>query len=105
MLHIPRCLEVPEKFWSLSHDNEKPLVGKALIALDSIFDQLGSERGAQILISGAVAGLVGAVGWSAEATYLLSLAAWSGKDAFQEAVRAIMSQRPPPKRRTKSAQK
>lgn len=47
---------------SSSRDDEKSLVEKALMALGSIFDQLGSERGAQIVISGAVAGLVGRSG-------------------------------------------
>ena len=64
----------------------QPLVRRALTALARVFDVIGSERGAQILVSGAVAGSVGVVGWPAEMAYAITLAAWTGKDALLEAV-------------------
>jgi hypothetical protein len=64
----------------------QPMARRALTALAGIFDVIGSERGAQILVSGAVAGLVGVIGWPAEVAYGLTLAAWTGKDALLKAV-------------------
>jgi hypothetical protein len=74
------------------------LIQKALNAIGAVFDAVGSERGAQIIVSGAVAGLVGVLGWSAEASYGLTLAAWMGKDTFLTALTSL-----PRRRKTKKS--
>lgn len=62
---------------------------RVLPVLGQIYDLLGSERGAQMLVSGAVAGLLSLGGWPAVTAYSLSMAAWLGKDAFIEAVKNL----------------
>jgi DNA-binding response OmpR family regulator len=63
--------------------------GRALPILAHIYNILGTERGAQTIISGAVAGIVSIGGWPAVTVYGLSMAAWMGKDAFATALRNL----------------
>ncbi|MEK7994430.1 MAG: response regulator [Planctomycetota bacterium] len=59
---------------------------RALPVISKIYDVVGSERGAEMLVAGAVAGIVGIGGWPTVTAYSLSLAAWMGKDAFMKAL-------------------
>jgi shikimate 5-dehydrogenase len=52
----------------------------------NLFDALGTEQGAQVIIAGAAAGILGAGGWSSAVIFGLTLAAWKGKDAFMAAL-------------------
>jgi response regulator RpfG family c-di-GMP phosphodiesterase len=63
--------------------------GRALPILESIYNVLGTERGAQTIIAGAVAGVIGAAGWPAVTAYSLTMAAWMGKDAFATALKKL----------------
>jgi DNA-binding response OmpR family regulator len=69
----------------------------------NVLETVGSERGAQMVVAGAVAGLVSLGGWPAVTAYTLSMAAWHGKEAFIEAVRATAAQTR--RRNTKSKRK
>lgn len=95
-----------EKIHNDKNADPEPIIRRALIALGGIFDAIGSERGAQIIVSGAVAGIVGVAGGSASLAYALTMAAWMGRDAYLEAVRGLTGGPPPPqKRRAKMARK
>ncbi|MEM8795521.1 MAG: hypothetical protein AAGE61_08140 [Pseudomonadota bacterium] len=65
------------------------LSDKILLVFGRVFDALDSQDGAKILVAGAVAGLVGLGGWTAVTVYTLTMAAWQGKQAFIEAVKAM----------------
>ena len=69
----------------------------------NVLETVGSERGAQMVVAGAVAELVSLGGWPAVTAYTLSMAAWHGKEAFIEAVRATAAQTK--RRNTKSKRK
>jgi hypothetical protein len=68
----------------------KDVAVRALPILTHLFDALGTERGAQVIIAGAVAGILGAGGWPSVAIYSLTLAAWQGKDTFIAALKALV---------------
>jgi hypothetical protein len=59
---------------------------RALRIVANLFDALGTEQGAQVIIAGAAAGILGAGGWSSAVIFGLTLAAWKGKDAFMAAL-------------------
>jgi hypothetical protein len=67
----------------------RDLAARALPILTYLFDALGTERGAQVIIAGAAAGILGAGGWPSVAIYGLTLAAWQGKEAFITALKAL----------------
>ncbi len=83
------CLELDMS--SSANPPDKSILDKLLPIFERLFDELGSERGAQVIISGAVAGLVSLAGVPALAAYSLTLAVWQGKDAFIAAAKAIAS--------------
>lgn len=58
----------------------------ALKVLSGLFDKLGSSRGAEVIVAGAVAGVVAVGGWPAVTAYSLTMAAWMGKDTFEKAI-------------------
>jgi hypothetical protein len=64
---------------------------RALRILTNLFDSLGSQRGAQIIIAGAVTGILMAGGWPSAAIFALTLAVWQGKDAFQATLEKILN--------------
>jgi hypothetical protein len=68
----------------------KDVAARALPILTHLFDALGTERGAQVIIAGATAGILAAGGWSSVAVYGLTLAAWQGKEAFIAALKALV---------------
>jgi CheY-like chemotaxis protein len=74
---------------------------RSLGLLGGIYDAVGSTRGGEMIVAGAVTGLVGLGGWPTVTAYGLSLAAWMGKDAFIEAVRRL----PRPTGHTRSGRK
>jgi hypothetical protein len=55
---------------------------KALKILHSLMDQLGTEKGAQLIVAGAIAFIVGGTGAAGATAYGAGLAFWFGKDAF-----------------------
>ena len=58
----------------------------ALKVLSGLFDKLGSSRGAEVIVAGAVAGVVAVGGWPAVTAYSLTMAAWMGKETFEKAI-------------------
>jgi hypothetical protein len=68
----------------------KDVAARALPILTHLFDALGTERGAQVIIAGATAGILAAGGWPSVAVYGLTLAAWQGKEAFITALKALV---------------
>jgi hypothetical protein len=64
----------------------RDLSGRALPILTNLFDVLGTQQGAQVIVSGAIAGILGAGGWPSAVIYGLTLGAWMGKDAFMAAL-------------------
>lgn len=72
---------------SLSKTKEAAL--KALKVLAGVIDILGTRRGARVLVSGAVAGLVGIGGWAPVVAFTITMAAWEGKDAFMAALQKL----------------
>jgi hypothetical protein len=88
-------------------DNEaaiRAIAGKVLSILSRLLDTLGTNEGAQILIAGAVTGILGAGGWPSAIIFGLSLAVWQGKEAFLAALGQIpkTSGKKTSKRRKKS---
>jgi hypothetical protein len=75
------------------------LAREALSVVSGIFDALGTREGARVIIAGAVAGIIAALGWQSLAAYGITLAAWQGKDSFLKAVEAFMGQHERKKRR------
>lgn len=67
-------------------------VEKVLAVLSRLADQLASVRGARMLISGAIAIVLGGAGFSAVTAFGMSLAFWEGKDAFLKAL-SVLSKR------------
>jgi hypothetical protein len=66
-------------------DVQKPATATLRI-LQGLFDKLGSSRGAEVVVSGAVAGIVAVGGWPGVTAYGLTMAAWMGKDTFEKAI-------------------
>jgi hypothetical protein len=75
------------------------LATKALALLSRLFDALGSKQGSQIIIAGAVAGIVGLGGWPTVSAYSLTLAVWQGPAAFKAALGKLPGMKVPRKRR------
>jgi hypothetical protein len=71
----------------------RTVAARALPILTNLFDALGSKHGAQVIIAGAVGGIMSAGGWPAVTVYVLTLAVWQGKDAFMLALDNIFSQK------------
>jgi hypothetical protein len=61
---------------------------KALKVIFSLLDELSSQPGARMAISGALALIVGGTGASGLAAYSASLAFWFGEDAFKTWMKA-----------------
>lgn len=62
-------------------------VKQTLPILANFYETIGSGTAAQVIVSGAVAGLVSIGGWPTVAAYTLTLAVWQGKDVFKEALK------------------
>jgi len=62
---------------------------KALAILPKLYEALGTKRGAQIIVAGAVSGIVALGGWPMVTAYVLTLAVWQGPTAFREAVKKL----------------
>jgi hypothetical protein len=88
--HVHQLRELSQNIRELSDNNDtsslKDVAARALPILTHLFDALGTQQGAQVIIAGAVAGILGAGGWPSVAIYGLTLAAWKGKDAFMAAL-------------------
>jgi hypothetical protein len=65
-------------------------VKRSLPIISEIFDVVGSQRGAEMMVAGAVGGVIGLGGWPAVTAYGLSMAAWMGKDVFLKSIGALM---------------
>lgn len=100
--HISTLESISEELIATSASNNRDhlesLVWKALTALGGVFDALGSEKGAPIVVSGMIAGLLSLVGGAPTLIFSLSMASWMGKDAFLQALN-------PPSNRRKPTQK
>jgi hypothetical protein len=108
--HIRSLEAVTFELQSISGAGEtdlKTAVRKALNVLAGIFDVMGSELGARIIVSGAIGGLVGVGGLQAVVAYSLTIAAWMGKETFLEAVKTVNGTGPrrrlPPERPSKAS--
>jgi hypothetical protein len=66
---------------------------KALRIISTLFDVLGSKKGAQVIIAGATAGILGSSGWPTAEIFTITLAAWHGKEAFLAAVKKFGGRR------------
>jgi hypothetical protein len=88
--HVQELREISREIREVSGDNGTPslkdITLRALPILTHLFDALGTQQGAEVIIAGAVAGILGAGGWPSVAIYGLTLAAWKGKDAFMAAL-------------------
>jgi hypothetical protein len=88
--HVQELREISQDIRQLSDSDDtsslKGVATRALPVLTHLFDALGTQQGAQVIIAGAVAGILGAGGWPTAAIYGLTLAAWQGKDAFMAAL-------------------
>jgi hypothetical protein len=82
--HVQRLREIGRDIRDLSDEvsSFKDVAARVLPVLSSLFEALGTQQGAQVIVAGAVAGVLGAGGWPSVAIYGLTLAAWKGKDAF-----------------------
>jgi hypothetical protein len=83
---VQQLRDISQEIRALSDPSLKDVATRALRILTHLFDALGTQQGAQVIIAGAVAGILGAVGWPAVTAYGLSLAVWQGKDAFMAAL-------------------
>ena len=83
---VQQLRDISQEIRALSDPSLKDVATRALLVLTQLFDALGTQQGAQVIIAGAVAGILGAAGWPAVAAYGLTLAAWKGKDAFMAAL-------------------
>lgn len=88
--HVQQLREISQEIRGLSDVNDtallKDVAARALPILTHLFDTLGTQQGAQVIIAGAVAGILGAGGWPSVVIYGLTLAAWKGRDAFMAAL-------------------
>jgi hypothetical protein len=84
--HADELREIAAKVRTLNQDKNsssmQTIALKAVKIVSSLFDALGTSTGAQVIISGAVAGILSRSGYSAATIYGFTLAAWQGKDAF-----------------------
>jgi hypothetical protein len=64
----------------------RDVAARALPILLQLFDALGTQEGARIIISGATTGILGAGGWPSAVIFTVAMAAWHGKDAFMAAL-------------------
>jgi hypothetical protein len=89
-VHVEQLRKISQEIRELSDGNDTPplkdVAARTLPILTHLFDALGTQQGAQVIIAGAVTGILGAGGWPSVAIYGLTLAAWKGKDAFMAAL-------------------
>jgi hypothetical protein len=94
---VQKLHEISEEVKHLPNSAEptsiRTVAARALPILTNLFDALGSKHGAQVIIAGAVGGIMSAGGWPAVTVYVLTLAVWQGKDAFMLALDNIFSQK------------
>jgi hypothetical protein len=107
--YVEQLNEISAEISRLPHSEDIPSVrdisARALRVLTHLFDALGTKRGAQVILAGAVGGIMSAGGWPAVTTYALTLAVWHGKHAFLAALDKAFpkgSEKKPAKRRKKS---
>ena len=102
--HVQKLREIGQEVRDLPNSTPslKDVATHALPVLTHLFDALGTHQGAQVIIAGAVAGILGAGGWPSVAIYGLTLAAWQGKDAFMAALGKVHPTSPVKKRRPPS---
>jgi hypothetical protein len=96
--HIDELREISEELKHHSDSENEPtsvrdIALRALPILTHLFDALGSKQGAQVIIAGAVTGILGAGGMSSATIFALTLAVWQGKDAFVAALDRILPKR------------
>jgi hypothetical protein len=88
---VQQLRDISQEIRALTDPSLKDAATRAMLVLTHLFDALGTQQGAQVVIAGAVAGILGAVGWPAVTAYGLSLAVWQGKDAFMAALGKLPS--------------
>jgi hypothetical protein len=74
-------------------EDANDIATRALTALGNILDVVGSKTTVQMIVAGAITGILGTIGWPAVTAYGLSLAAWQGKDAFMAALKSLPTHR------------
>ena len=83
---LQQLREISQEIRELSADNDalslKDLAARALPILIQLFDTLGTQQGARLIIAGAAAGILASGGWPAVWVYGLTNAVFLGKDAF-----------------------
>lgn len=67
----------------------KEAAHKALMVLFRFMDELGTSRGARVVITGAIALVVGGAGFSGAVAFGLGLAYWEGKKPFLKAIESL----------------
>lgn len=70
-------------------DNPDEVVRKFLIMLGDLFEAVGTKRGAEVIIAGGVAGVLGIIGWPAVTAFGLAAAAYKGRDVYMAALQAL----------------
>ena len=68
---------------------ERGVTNNTLKIFSNIFDHVEDSKSIRVIIAGAVAGILGPMGWPAITVYMLTLAAWEGKEAFIQAIKKV----------------
>jgi hypothetical protein len=102
--HVGELQKISDELRQQTDEDSPPSSAKSvalqtLPILTNLFDALGSKQGAQVVIAGAVGGIMSAGGWPAVTTYALTLAVWQGKDAFMLALDRLLPKKNPAKAR------
>jgi hypothetical protein len=104
---VAELVEIADSLRASDDPTDSPLQEagkKALLVLSAVFDQLSTQAGARMAITGAVSLIVGGSGASGAAAFGAGLAFWYGKDVFTKFISAWGrrgAQLPKARRRTK----
>jgi hypothetical protein len=102
---VDELVTIAEQLKTLPNENAPSRLheaaDKALKVISALFDELSSQPGARLAVTGALALIVGGTGASGAASFGAGLAFWYGKDVFSKWITAWGKRNTPTKPKKK----